>query len=271
MERFISYAEYGEDLILHNVLKDIGDKIFWIDAGASDPWEYSVTQYFYLRGGTGINIEPRIEAFKDIEAYRPRDINVNCGVGDKAGTLKFCLEATSASEEVIKRYEKNGKKLEFREVPIRTLNSILEEYKIDCDIHLLKIDVEGMELSVLKGLDLKKYRPWIMCIETCMDSQTDMMGQIEKLLNRNGYIAVLEDSINKWYLANEHSDLQERFFGIEELKKNIDLHYVRRDELIQKLLEWNLEGNAYYKLGKVLAGPFAPTVKFFLSFFGKKN
>ena len=55
--RFYSYAQEYEDLALYLALRDI-KKIFYIDVGANDPTYLSVTKFFYLGGGNGINIEP---------------------------------------------------------------------------------------------------------------------------------------------------------------------------------------------------------------------
>lgn len=54
---FISYAQNYEDVMLHRALKGV-EKGFYIDVGANDPVQYSVTKAFYERGWRGINIEP---------------------------------------------------------------------------------------------------------------------------------------------------------------------------------------------------------------------
>ncbi len=50
--RFYSYAQEYEDLILYVVLKNV-HQIFYIDAGANDPTNMSVTKLFYDMGGMG--------------------------------------------------------------------------------------------------------------------------------------------------------------------------------------------------------------------------
>ena len=49
-------------------------------------------------------------------------------------------------------------------VPCRSLADICAEHA-PRDIHFLKIDVEGMERSVLEGSDFKHFRPWLLAIE----------------------------------------------------------------------------------------------------------
>jgi len=51
VKTFVSYAEYFEDLILFDALKN-ETAIFWIDIGAYDPVDLSVTKAFSL-GGEG--------------------------------------------------------------------------------------------------------------------------------------------------------------------------------------------------------------------------
>ena len=46
---------------------------FYVDVGAADPEELSVTRAFYERGWSGINVEPRDEYFEKLILARPRD------------------------------------------------------------------------------------------------------------------------------------------------------------------------------------------------------
>ena len=84
--RFISYAQNNEDVLLWRALGHVQDG-FYIDVGASDPVEHSVTKAFYDSGWHGINIEPlpaHIEAFQE---QRPRDINLALAAGSLEGSL----------------------------------------------------------------------------------------------------------------------------------------------------------------------------------------
>jgi hypothetical protein len=53
----ISYAQNREDILLWRALRDLADG-FYIDVGAEDPTQNSVTRAFYERGWHGINVEP---------------------------------------------------------------------------------------------------------------------------------------------------------------------------------------------------------------------
>jgi hypothetical protein len=57
-------------------------------------------------------------------------------------------------------------------VPARTLTSILEEVRPG-RIDLLSLDVEGYEVEVLRGLDLARFRPRYILVETRSVAATD--------------------------------------------------------------------------------------------------
>lgn len=50
-------------------------------------------------------------------------------------------------------------------IKTQTLTKILTENQFPDRFELLSIDVEGVDLEVLKGLDLKIYQPKVICIE----------------------------------------------------------------------------------------------------------
>jgi len=77
---FVSYAQNLEDVMLKRALADVG-RGFYVDLGAADPDEYSVTKAFYDLGWRGINVEPMQMPFERLVAARSRDVNLSCVVG----------------------------------------------------------------------------------------------------------------------------------------------------------------------------------------------
>jgi FkbM family methyltransferase len=71
----------------------------------------------------------------------------------------------------------------------RTLTSLLDEVKTPLDFDLLSLDVEGNEISVLQGLDFRKYRPQWILVEA-------HSNEIRDYLTDHGFrqIAVLSDN-----------------------------------------------------------------------------
>jgi hypothetical protein len=67
---FISYAQNYEDVMLWRALKHVQHG-FYIDVGANDPTDDSVTKAFYVRGWRGINVEPLKLHHQDLLEARP--------------------------------------------------------------------------------------------------------------------------------------------------------------------------------------------------------
>ena len=84
---FQSYSQNREDVLLNRVFPS--ERGFYIDVGAADPVELSVTKAFYDRGWSGVNVEPQPTYFAAIAAERPRDTNLNLIVSDTAGEKTF--------------------------------------------------------------------------------------------------------------------------------------------------------------------------------------
>jgi len=212
---FTSYAQNFEDIMLWRALKHI-ELGFYIDVGASDPHQDSVTKSFYERGWQGINIEPIPQWFEKLVQDRPRDINLQVAAGDKAGEMIiYELPDTGLSTfdlSIADRHEKERgfKKLE-RTVPVQTLTQICREIHLS-PIHFLKIDVEGAEKNVLEGTDFSIVRPWIVLVEsTNPDSCIESYSHWEPILLKANYEFVYFDGLNRFYVAKEQAELKESF------------------------------------------------------------
>ncbi|MGV1958329.1 FkbM family methyltransferase [Agrobacterium sp. 22-214-1] len=207
----ISYAQNGEDILLWRALNQIAVG-FYVDVGANDPEEDSVTKLFYDKGWRGINIEPSSEVFGRLNAARPRDINLQCLVGAEDSEQTFYETTTrgwgTSASDVGEEYVGRGlaKRVTLQQ---RSLNSILSDYW-DREIHFLKIDVEGAEGEVLQGLDLQRFKPWILVVEA-LDPIFHLPrteGWEENVLS-HGYKKVFFDGLNNYYLHETHSDLEQ--------------------------------------------------------------
>lgn len=222
---FISYAQNFEDVLLFRAFKNI-DNGFYIDVGANDPEIDSVTKAFYDRGWSGINCEPLISHFEDLEKARPRDINLNYAVGDVEGEFQIweceIRGWATLSEEVKIKHEAMGLECKANQVAQTTLTKICSEH-VKNQIHFLKIDVEGFEEQVLKGFDFKRFRPWILVIEAIIpSSQIPNFQTWEPILLQSDYRCVYTDGLNRYYLADEHQELSEFF----KLPVNVSDEYV---------------------------------------------
>ncbi|TLG77619.1 FkbM family methyltransferase [Methylocystis sp. B8] len=167
----LAYSQDGEDMILRRLFEDKACG-FYVDVGAHHPFRFSNTCYFYRRGWSGINIDPNPEAIKAFQRDRPSDINVCVGVSDAAGELSFHFFNEPAlntfdAELAVERARLPGYRLlETRSVPVRRLEDLLTAHlPPDKQIDFLSIDVEGMDLSVLRSNDWSRFRPRFLLVE----------------------------------------------------------------------------------------------------------
>jgi FkbM family methyltransferase len=211
---FVSYAQNLEDVILYRALRDI-EAGFYVDVGAHDPTEFSVTRAFYDRGWSGVNIEPVAEYVDRLRKERPRDTNVQAAVGETDGEGTLFVVPDTGLSTLSEGYAKDAAERGFshtqRVVPIRTLDSILRDAD-DPTVHFLKVDVEGSEGSVLRGFGFTKVRPWIVLVEATVPGTSDPAFESwDEELRSKAYEFVYFDGLNRFYIAVEHADLRSHF------------------------------------------------------------
>lgn len=235
---FISYAQNFEDVMLWRVLKHV-EQGFYIDVGANDPHVDSVTKVFYERGWSGINIEPLPKHYADLLKHRPRDINLQCAIGEASGELELwecdVRGWATAADEVVEMHERAGHKGEYHRVPVRTLAEVCSMYAPE-DVHFLKIDVEGLEKAVIAGADLNQYRPWVLVIEATRPNSIEVAyHDWEELVLQSNYHFVYFDGLNRFYVAREHMELAEAFNCPPNVFDGFKLaaHQFAEDSLIQ--------------------------------------
>ena len=211
---FVSFAQNFEDVMLWRALKHV-KRGFWIDVGAADPDQFSVTRAFSERGWHGINIEPNPALAQRLSAARPHDVTLAVAVGAAEGSIRFfevventavAPDATGLStvnREIAAQHRAAGWAVAEREVPLRTLAAICAEQS-PREIHFLKVDVEGAERDVLTGADFSRHRPWIVVVEATVPlSQAQNHEQWEQLLLEVGYRFAWFDGLNRFYVAAE--------------------------------------------------------------------
>jgi FkbM family methyltransferase len=227
LSKFISYAQNFEDVMLWRALKNYPPGSY-VDVGAHDPVHFSVTKAFYERGWRGINIDAVTELVERLKKDRPEDINHALFVGVGESTIDFFqigdTGISTYSEEYAERHQSFGHKISKIQVEVRTLTSILQESKIDNDnFHFLKIDVEGAETDVLLGLDLEKFRPWIIVTEATEPNSTKLSLAFEPLILDKNYRYVYFDGLNRFYVAEERLDLIQAFDAPPNVFDDFDL------------------------------------------------
>jgi len=209
---FISYAQNFEDIVLWRVLQHVESGTY-VDVGAADPTEFSVTKAFYDRGWSGINVEPAPEFVEKLRAERSRDTTVAACAGAEEGTVTFHYVPGTGLSTVSDDYLNTIADHQFEvvdlEVEVQRLDRILEAAGLSGkDIHFLKVDVEGAEETVLRSIDLAVWRPWVLVVEATEPLSTSQTHESwDVLLTGSGYSFCLFDGLNRFYVADEHPEL----------------------------------------------------------------
>lgn len=202
-----SFSQNGEDLIIDQFL-NYKKNGFYMDIGAYDPYRFSNTYRFYKKGWQGINIEPNTKKIKKFVSARPRDINLNIGIGTKSETLNFYNffpdTISTFSQKDAQNYQDLGFKLISRlRVRVERLEKIFMKYCPNVNVDFLSIDTEGFEMKVLKSNNWKKFRPKIICIESFTFNSSRLKSserrEIGKFLSRVGYKKVFSNDTNIIY------------------------------------------------------------------------
>lgn len=208
---FISYAQNYEDVLLWRALQHVPNG-FYIDVGANDPELHSVTKAFYDAGWRGINIEPMPSYGAAFREQRPRDINLNVAAGASSGSITLFDVPdvngwASTDAEVAANHRAHGHAVVEHTVPLLTLTEICRQH-VTGPVHFLKVDVEGFEADVLRGMDFSLCRPWIVVVEAIMPNSRDSNHlQWEHLVTDHQYRFVWFDGLNRYYVAEEHAEL----------------------------------------------------------------
>lgn len=191
-----SWSQEGEDQILHRIFErqKIG---FYIDIGAHHPKRFSNTQLFYRRGWRGINIDAMPGSMRAFDKARPRDINLELGVGIKAATLDFYIFNEAAlngfSRELSQQRHNTTSEYQIKEVKkidVYPLASILKKHLPKGQIiDFLTVDVEGLDHEVLQSNDWLIYRPKFVLVEILGSSLNEIeQSPIGKMMKEASYV-----------------------------------------------------------------------------------
>jgi hypothetical protein len=83
-------------------------------------------------------------------------------------------------------------------IPLLTINSLMEIY-FSPHPNLLSLDVEGLDLAILKTIDFSRFHPEVICVETLGYGENDKEFKnrdIISFLESNGYFVYADTYIN---------------------------------------------------------------------------
>lgn len=187
-----TYAQNGEDAMVWDYF-DRKSAGFFVEVGANHPTRLSQTWFLEQRGWKGILVEPLPGRCRELREHRPNSAVVEAAAGapEQSGQATLNVAAGDAWSHLGE--SKEVAVVERIQVAVRTLESILEESGAPA-VDFLSIDTEGVELEVLRGLNLEKHRPALMIIEDHMESL-----DVFFYLRRHGYQLIQRTHPNNWW------------------------------------------------------------------------
>lgn len=162
----------------------------FIDVGANIGWYSFRAAQVVGREGRVLAVEVDSRALRCLQrtAHRNRDLPIDIAAiaADQADGFAHLRMATECGHSVLSASNSD------RLVPTRTLDSLVKSRRYT-RVDLLKIDVEGAELRVLKGATglLRQFRPSIVC-ELISDNLAEQGDSAERL---SEFLAELSYSI----------------------------------------------------------------------------
>src|ERR1051326_8878145 len=185
----------------------------FVEVGAYQPVEYSQTYHLEQLGWSGILIEPLAEHAQALRASRrARVFEFACGAPERHDTL---LPMRLSGGLSTFRKTRNPGLLSSETRPIRmvTLNSILDSAGIS-SIDFLSIDVEGLEVEVLRGFDIDRFKPRLILLEDMAHDFTR-----HRYMRAQGYKRVRRTGNNSWYIPEAEPFRLSMFGRFQLLRK----------------------------------------------------
>ena len=208
-----SFSQCGEDLIIDHIFRQLKkNEIFYLDIGTNDPQTTNNTYLFYKNGHKGICVEPNPALIKQIKKVRPRDLCLNLGVAlSEESDLDFyvmephTLSTFSKSDAEEMSLSSTVKIDKVIKVPTLRINEIFSSYVKD-KLDFLSIDVEGLNEEIIIDLDLTKYRPTVVCIETITFSEVGDAKKLNRIIDKflaNNYFLYADTYLNTIFIDKQ--------------------------------------------------------------------
>ena len=178
-----------------------------IEVGAADGTKGSNTKYFEESGWKTLCIEANPEYQEDLKC-RNHVVMSACGKEENQSVdfnvfvigknkIKSSLSGLEVDEKLLESHSHLIHEIYKIKVPVRKLDSILDEVEFSRDIDFISIDTEGTELDVLEGIDLNTWNVKLLVVENNHNED-----KIEKYLNEYGYIKDRRYKVNDFYIKS---------------------------------------------------------------------
>lgn len=190
-----TFAQFAEDILLSDMVQDLKiDKPTYLDIGSADPVKVNNTYLLYLLGGRGVLVEPNPAFHERTRKLRPEDklLPVGIGISDATEADYFMFNfnpLNTFDPDQVKQLLKNpdNKLIKTVKMPLVNINRAIAENLGGKAPDIISIDIEGLDLAILRTLDFEKYRPKLVCAETIMINTTKHNPETTPFMAALGY------------------------------------------------------------------------------------
>jgi len=214
MNGYATYSQTGEDRIVSYLFNSLHmQKPTYLDIGANEPVISNNSFLFYDRGSRGVCIEPDPHMYQRIKAKRPKDVVLNVGIGtEEAAAADFYLFpgklngwSTFSPEEARIREAESGLKPQVISIPLKNINDIMATYFKPWP-NFISLDVEGLDLDILRSMDFDRFKPEVICVETISFSITnteEKLHEISDFMHNKGYFTYADTHVNSIFCRKD--------------------------------------------------------------------
>ena len=195
----LHFGEFGEDIFINRILKNINQGKY-VDVGCYHPYKGSLTFELYKRGWNGVNIDVSKTSIDLFNMSRKKDINLNLAISNFDGETFYYENSPINQQNSLIKDNDSQKKIKIK---CLTLDTVLNNKNLD-GFDYLNIDVEGSELEVIKGFNLKRFNPKLITIEN-NDLTIDeyLKSEVCKILIENDYILVNKIGVTNFFMPSK--------------------------------------------------------------------
>lgn len=206
-----SFSSDGEDYTLLKIFEhiDVGN---YIDIGSNHPILHSNTYSLYLKGWLGVCVDPLPYLVPKYKKFRFSDKFYNKGflLGNESINAPFYFfpdnpdnSTFDLNQVKLLNDEYNRSNFKVLDVSFVSVDEIINNFNINSPIHLISIDVEGLEYEILQEFIGKNIFPWVFCVEELSFVAYDIStSKVYKYLTSKGYKLISRTFLSSIYILD---------------------------------------------------------------------
>jgi FkbM family methyltransferase len=194
----LSFSEQGEDIVLYHALHDLLriERPTYMDVGAAHPVRSNNTYLLYCTGSKGLLVEPNPMYVELLRRERRQDTVLAAGIGVTDAVAADYYEIkdnpqlnTFSAEQVAELQKGKTESVVARvsKMPLVNINRAIADHLGEAP-DLLSTDIEGLDLEIIRSLDLTRFRPGVICCEGASIFKRGNTSYIAQYLVRQGYV-----------------------------------------------------------------------------------